>query len=363
MVSTIYNVIGIEINHRIYLTLISIVCLYLFLLYKFVNIKKFKNGFSFLKIDNNKDVDTIVLAIFFIIISSYIIFFYTDKTTVWGAGWSVVLLIIIIYMIIQKSFQLYYKQKLKDNKLKETEEKLKNKTIEMETLNEEYNDTRKKMHTLSHKQETLEYKINQLENMNIEAAEELDIKNRLKEINIELNNNISNVAFIRTDIKEVDDVLEYMQSRCEKENIKFDVQINGNVYYMVNNVISKDIFATLLSDHIKDAIIAIKHSDNINRSILVRLGIFDDNYSIEILDSGVEFEKEVLKNLGKNPITTYKDEGGTGMGFMNTFDILEKYKASLIINEIGIPCKDNFTKKIIIKFDGKNEFNIISYRK
>ena len=50
------------------------------------------------------------------------------------------------------------------------------------------------------------------------------------------------------------------------------------------------------------------------------------------------------------------------MGFMNTFDTLRKCEASLIINELNEPSKDNYTKAIIIKFDKKNKFEIISYR-
>ena len=50
------------------------------------------------------------------------------------------------------------------------------------------------------------------------------------------------------------------------------------------------------------------------------------------------------------------------MGFMNTFDTLRKHNASLIINEIGAPSKDNYTKVLMIKFDNKNEFKITSYR-
>ena len=50
------------------------------------------------------------------------------------------------------------------------------------------------------------------------------------------------------------------------------------------------------------------------------------------------------------------------MGFMNTFDTLRSCKGSLIIKEIGKPSKDNFTKIIMIKFDGQNEYKVISYR-
>ena len=117
-----------------------------------------------------------------------------------------------------------------------------------------------------------------------------------------------------------------------------------------------------MADHIKNAIIAINHSKNINKSILVRMGIIDGKYGIYIYDSGIEFEIETLSKLGKVPSTTHADNGGTGMGFMNTFDTLKASKASMFIKEYGKPSKDDFTKVIIIKFDGKNEFRIFSYR-
>lgn len=131
---------------------------------------------------------------------------------------------------------------------------------------------------------------------------------------------------------------------------------------MVNNFVSKEDLEILLADHIKNAIIAINYSNNVNKSILIRLGIIDGIYSLYIYDSGIEFEIDTLKNLGKKPSTTHADSGGTGMGFMNTFDTLNKYKASMIIEEYGKPSKDNYTKAIMIKFDKKNEFKICSYR-
>ena len=153
-----------------------------------------------------------------------------------------------------------------------------------------------------------------------------------------------------------------MQSECKKNKIDFELQLKGNIHYMTNNLIAKQDLETLLADHIKNAIIAINHTDNINRSILVRLGKIDEVYGLYIYDSGTEFEQETLENLGKRPSTTHKDEGGTGMGFMNTFDTLRKCNASLIIEEYNEPSKDNYTKALIIKFDNKNEFKIKSYR-
>ena len=157
-------------------------------------------------------------------------------------------------------------------------------------------------------------------------------------------------------------MLKYQQSECIKNKIDFDLQISGNIHHMINTLISKEDLEILIADHVKDAIIAINHSNNENRSILVRLGKIDECYGIYIYDTGIEFEKETLENLGKKPSTTHADEGGTGMGFMNTFDTLRKCKASLIIKEIGKPSKDNFTKVIMIKFNNKQEFRVESYR-
>ena len=157
-------------------------------------------------------------------------------------------------------------------------------------------------------------------------------------------------------------MLKYMQAKCKKNNINFELQVKGNIHHMINKFIEKKDLEILLADHIKNAIIAINYSKNINKSILVKLGIIDGVYSVYFYDTGTEFNKETLLNLGKKPSTTHADNGGTGMGFLNTFDKLKKYKASITINEYGKPCEDNYTKYIAIKFDNKNEYQIHSYR-
>ena len=155
-----------------------------------------------------------------------------------------------------------------------------------------------------------------------------------------------------------------MQSECIKNNIIFDVQISGNTFHFINNFISKEDLEILLADLIKNAIIAVNHlpTTSTNRSILVKLGLIDNYYSVYVYDSGIEFETATLAKLGKKPFTTHKDSGGTGMGFMNIFDTLNKYKASLKIEEIGQTSNDNYTKCIIVKFDNLQKYEIKSYR-
>ena len=264
---------------------------------------------------------------------------------------------------IQKSLQLYYKQKLLVQELEKTKKELSEKTKEIENLEAENIEISKKAHTLDHKQKSLSKKIEEMiMNTEISKEEVAEVKERLNKIGQDLYKEKTAVELSKTEIPEIDDMLSYMQSECSANKIDFELQIKGNIHYMTNNLISIEDLETLLADHIKNAIIAINHTDNINRSILVRLGEIDGIYSLYIYDSGIEFAKETLENLGKKPSTTHANEGGTGMGFMNTFDTLNKCKASLTIEEISEPDKDNYTKVIIIKFDNKNEFKINSYK-
>ena len=241
-----------------------------------------------------------------------------------------------------------------------TKKELEDKKKEIKQLEQENLNFSKTSHSIAHKQKALEYKLNELALKN-EIAEEIDVKNRLNNITKQISKE-PEIEISKTNITEIDDMLNYMKSECIKNKIKFEVQLNGNIYQMINNHITKEELEILIADHVKNAIIAVKCSNNSNRSILVRIGKIDGQYSIYIYDSGIEFEINTLHKLGKIPSTTHKESGGTGMGFMNTFDTLKKHKASITINEYGKPVKDNYTKVIMIVFNKKDEFNIISYR-
>lgn len=349
-----------------YIMLFIIICIYYMLLQIFYKIKRIEKGFIFLKQKlDDKYYSLIILnmssiVIFFVIILTSYQFEITSKI-----GTGLIIFSIIMFITIQKSLQMYYKQKLLIQDLEETKKELQAKKKEIEELEKENLNFSKTSHTIAHRQKALEYKLQELLLKN-ETAEEIGIndktistiKGKMNEISKEISNKETVVELDKTGIEEIDGMLKYMQSESVKNKIDFQVQINGNIYYMTNNYINKEDLEILLADHIKNAIIAINHSNNTHRSIFVRLGLIDEIYSLYIYDSGIEFEKETLKNLGKKPSTTHKDEGGTGMGFMNTFDTLNKYKASMEIREIGKPSKDNYTKAIIIKFDNKNKIKI-----
>ncbi|MCI6653567.1 MAG: hypothetical protein MSH11_09215 [Ruminococcus sp.] len=163
-----------------------------------------------------------------------------------------------------------------------------------------------------------------------------------------------------TGISLIDGALSNMYIKATAHNIDFNLIINQDIHYLVNNLITQTDLETLLCDHIKDAIIAINSGVDIKGKILVTVTMNDDIYEISIKDNGVEFEVDTLAKLGLERITTHKDTGGSGIGFMTTFETLKKSNASLIITEYKT--KTPFSKSITFRFDGLNIFIINSYR-
>lgn len=207
---------------------------------------------------------------------------------------------------------------------------------------------------------------NLLSNMNTEMANEISVIDQINNLSKEYSNKLEEIKHIEklptTEIEEIDDMFKYMQSECIKNNIDFKLQINGNIRHLVNKIIPQEKLVTLIGDHIRDAIIAVNHSQNKFRSIVTVLEEKDKIYELRISDTGIEFEPKTLLKLGLEPATTHKEEGGTGIGFITTFETLKETKGTLIIEEKH-PMKENdFTKTLIFRFDGKAEYKILTYR-
>ena len=333
-------------------------------LYLIFKIKRLKNGIKFLQKHTKDDYfDIIILNISVAIIFSFILLSNFDLVLTANLAIGFIVFSIITFVTIQKTLTMYYKQKLLIKDLDDTKAELESKKQDIEKLEKENLELSKASHSIAHKQKVLEYRLNELMMQN-ETASEIEIASKLKKIKNEYASKAHQAELTKTEISEIDDLLNYMQSECIKNNIIFDVQINGSIFHFINNFISKEDLQILLADLIKNAIIAVNHlpAESTNRSILVKLGLIDNCYSVYVYDSGIEFETATLAKLGKEPATTHKDSGGTGMGFMNIFDTLNKYKASLKIKEIGKPSNDNYTKCIIINFDNLQQYDIESYK-
>ena len=157
-------------------------------------------------------------------------------------------------------------------------------------------------------------------------------------------------------------MFKYMQTECKNNNIEFNLTIMGNIHSLVHNIIPKNKLETLIGDHLRDAINAVNISATENKEILAILGMKNKKYELSIYDTGVDFEIGTLVKLGLEAVTTNEARGGTGTGFMTTFETLDETKASLVITEYPNNAERHYAKCVSIVFDGKKQYKICTHR-
>ena len=357
--------LNLEVNKII--SLFFIITLHIPLLLSIFKIRKFKNGLTFLKNLNSEYLDITMYSIGGIIVYLYSFITFDGENITKFLVQQFFLFSVIIVLIIQKSITLFYKQKNLLITVKDYESQIKEKDEQLKKLDDEKYKISKLNHEFYNRQKALMLKVEDaLANMNFEAGEDINLKEKIQELSNEYTNkaleNRVGSNFPKTGVEEIDDMFTYMHMECKKCGIEFVLQVSGNINFLINNYIEKSKLVTLIGDHLRDAIIAVNCSKNKYKSILVILGIKDDNYEFCIYDSGIEFEIETLEKLGIEPATTHKDCGGSGIGFMTTFETLKETKASFVLEELNELKEDCYTKAVKFIFDGKEALEINSYR-
>ena len=358
----IFNIKNTNIDFILIFLIDTILCL------KVSRIKRIKNGMSFLKerVTNNY-FNIIILNISSVLLVCYSLFGIYDGELKEQILITFVIIIAIMIVMIQKTLTLYYKQKLLHQTIEDYKTEIADKDKKIKELSDEKYKISKLNHEFYNRQKALEKKVaDYVSNVSVETANELAITEQIADLSKEYSDKLQNIKhpdkLPTTEIEEIDDMFKYMQSECKKNNIEFKLQINGNIHHMINQIIPKDKLVTLIGDHLRDAIIAINSSNNSFKSIIAILGKADEFYEFCVFDTGIEFELETLLALGTKPITTHKDTGGTGYGFMTTFETLRETKGSLVIEEKHKMSENDYTKAVRIIFDGKAQYRISSYR-
>ena len=265
-----------------------------------------------------------------------------------------------MYIMIHRTITMQYKHSLLLKTLEEYKEEIDSKDKEIEKLSAEKFNTSKIRHEFYNRQKALELMVKQniSGDIDVNGVSE-NILNIVNELTAEYSKECEVIKGLnvlpKTDVVEIDNMFKYMQTECAKKNIEFKLNIQDSIHPLINNHISKNRLETLLGDHIRNAINVLDKSDIEDKEILVVLGLKDGNYEICILDNGEEFSIDVLLKLGKEQVTM----GGTGIGFITTFETLKETKASLVITEYE---SSEYTKSVSFVFDNKCEYVINSYR-
>lgn len=366
----IYKLMFFDITIETIIEYVTIGIIQFLLIYLFFKIERFKYGFSFLQgkeTMNKENTSKIGILVSSIIIAISLVLSIYSRTT------SKILIAILILggilMIywIKKSITKYYKEKMKERTVEIQQEQIKQQDEKIKNLQTELADVLQINHKYSHRISAMEKAVTKLGTKlqaNEEFAEEYgDILSSIKKLSKEYKEEVASVIketkLPKTNIFSIDNLLEYMKQESEKDKIDFKLNLDFDINEILETKIPQNKLETMLADHIRDAIIAINCSENKERKIKVVLDKEDNNYQIKFYDTGIEFEIETLSKLGLKRTTTHKATGGSGIGFMTTFETLKQCKASLIIEEYS---DLEYTKAVIIKFDNKNEYRIHSYR-
>lgn len=323
-------------------------------------LKKLKNGVTLFKKEvkiNDYINISIIISLFIIIFSIYLWYitggYYELKYLKYLIFFTFLFLCIFIVFWIKHEMKTYYKHKANEKTIENLLSKVEDQENEIKRLTT----VSKISHKTNHQIDVLKSK---LIGRNCD-----DILLELKDLAKEYHNAVEKVnkkkLLHSTKIEKVDEVLEHILNEASKNKIDFVIKINGSINYMVKNYISVETLCTLLSDHLKNSIISINHSKNSFRSITLNIGEIGDYCGIAIHDTGIVFKVNTLVNLGLKATTTHKKDGGTGIGFLTTFETLRNAKGSIIIDEKK-PENYNYTKTITFLFDDKNQYRINTYR-
>ncbi len=348
--------------------LIIAIFIEILLIHFIFKIKRFKNGFYFLKdIEYSYKLVIFLSGTILLIVTNLgnYISNYINEFSLLG----LTLILISMFIWIKEKITLHYKNLL----VKDTIQNLQNQLNEQIHINEVMKDEIEKISTINHKfssrisalelyVKNLEYNFsnNTYTNNKILEAKKLT-KSLSSEFSNEMHINLQNHSYIyKTGIINIDNILKYFELECINKNISFNVIVKSNIEYEVKKVIPLNLLEILISDMLNNSIISINHSTNKNNKILVQFDMCD-YLEIRIYDTGIEFEIDTLINLGKKQITTHKSDGGSGIGFITTFETLAKTNGSLIIEEYNND-KCKYSKCLIFKFDNKKQFIIRSYR-
>lgn len=348
----------------IHLFNVLIYCLNLVMTILLLQIKRFRKGFQFFNDEKNLGLGLAISGLLFVLFGIiYTYDFFNDYFTVF-----ILLGIFVsafgIYLWIRRSITVHYREKLQLKSEEYYQELLKEKNEEVERLNQSNEFLAKTVHRDNHLISALNTSINAY----FESDDKTYKENLLREIQTLANERGELIEKEQRESKIlpstgnllIDGAISDLYIKSAAHGIDFNMTVSETVDKIIGKYISQTDLQTLICDHIKDALIAVDASGKESGQILVELSVKNDSYTITVFDNGVDFEIETLAKLGMERVTTHSETGGSGIGFMTTFETLRKSHASLVITEFEN--KTPFSKSVSFIFNGENSFIIQSYR-
>ena len=356
---TLYALIGEYNDQYDYLLVTIMLSIQVVLTYLLFKIRRFKSGFPFLYNRRAAGIGLIISGI------ALTLFAIIDKST--PDNFAAILMstaflcAVGINIWVRRNITAVYIDKHKEREIAELQ-------TELAEANAKVFSHAEVIHEYNHRFSMLERKVEKLihkcprNEVNAELANELsELFDIIKTISHNFSEDVENKLYSKADLPKtnlllIDETFDYLQNQAAKSGIMFKLYINDGIKYMVESIIDENKLQTLISDHVKDAMIAIDFAKRDNGMIVVNFSAENGCYEFSVTDNGIPFKIDTLLSLGKKAVTTHADTGGTGIGFMTTFKTMAECKASLIITESAD------SKTVMIRFDDKNQYSIRSHR-
>lgn len=330
----------------------------------FFKTKRFIKGFQFFQQEKNLGLGLALSAIVMILKCMNMRDNMGNINFFLAFGVGIILAGFGLYLWIRRSITAHYRERLQLKSEEHYKEVLEERDMEIEKLNQSNEYLAKIVHRDNHLMSALDASVDAYFYSDDESKKDellREIQTLAKERGeLIAKDQIESKVLSSTGNHLIDASINDLYIKAAAHSIDFNLTVSATVDEIIGKFISQTDLQTLLSDHIKDAIIAVDSRGEAGGKILVNLSKQNDDYAIDIYDNGVEFTIDTLSKLGLERVTTHGDTGGSGIGFMTTFETLKKAYASLIITEFEN--KTPFTKLVSFRFDGKSAFIIHSYR-
>ncbi len=151
--------------------------------------------------------------------------------------------------------------------------------------------------------------------------------------------------FPSTGIASINIMLAYMQQRAAAQDTDLDFRLLEDLKPLTERIPGEDL-RTILADLLENALIAVSGSPV--KKVLLNLAVRNGSYTIEVYDSGPPFPREVLSNLGIRPVTTHREEGGSGIGLMTVSELCAKCSARFTVEDLSFDSPPCYSKKVYV---------------
>lgn len=348
------------------LVTVSIICiLQLILIFLIYRIKRFKSGISVQNNDGNLEL-LLLVSILSIFLMTLVL---TDNVK--DSSFSIIL---ICFIFCGLGFIIWWKKHITGNYRKQlykrNEEQYETRIKEYEKERAELLDSNAELSKIIHRDNKLipamVIAVKELVKNGKSSEDANKILSQLEVLSLEHNEIIERYQaksdiLPKSDNAALDGVLRFIASKATQSCVELNVEIDKeSIPLLLSKITDMTDLSTILCDLGENAIIAAR--DISNGKVFIKFELADmDKPCFYVYDNGALFDEKVIANMGKKKITTHLSDGGSGIGLMALFEILDKYKASFCLNESTE--NGQFTKYIKVTFDDFHKISIITERK